>query len=101
MSTPKPRISVSYVLHRSCAPNPDVCEIAIRAAKHLFTSVDDKVKGYQAKFAHLKAAFQGYVGLETEMIVTRIMDLVSDAGKLSYMTVGTALRISSTYSRCY
>jgi hypothetical protein len=52
-----------------------------RMAKNLVSSVDDKIALYQDKFKHLKEAFQGYAILQTEVVVTRILDVVKDAGK--------------------
>jgi hypothetical protein len=50
-------------------------------AKNLVNSVDDKITLYQDKFKHLKEAFQGYAILHTEIVVTRVLDVVKDAGK--------------------
>jgi hypothetical protein len=50
-------------------------------AKNLVNSVDDKITLYQDKFKRLKEAFQGYAILQTEIVVTRILDVVKDVGK--------------------
>ena len=52
-----------------------------RTAKHLLTSVNDKITLYQDKFKDLKEAFQGYAILQTEIIVTRVLDVVKDVGE--------------------
>jgi hypothetical protein len=41
---------------------------------------------YKEKFKHLREAFQGYAILQTEIIVTRILDLVTESGKLGFVT---------------
>ena len=52
-----------------------------RTAKNVVPSADDKVTLYQDKFKHLKQAFLGYAILQTEIIVTRVLDVVKDSGK--------------------
>jgi hypothetical protein len=51
-----------------------------RTAKNLVPSADDKVTLYQDKFKHLKEAFLGYAILQTEIVVTRVLDVVKDSG---------------------
>jgi hypothetical protein len=54
--------------------------LVTKAAKHVFSSVDEKITLYQEKFKHLMDAFQGLAVLQTEIIVTRVLDIVSDTG---------------------
>jgi hypothetical protein len=57
---------------------------ALRAIKNQFHSVNDQIKQYQDKFAHLRSAFLGHVSLQTEVIVMRILDDVSSLSELFY-----------------
>jgi hypothetical protein len=60
--------------------------LVIRAAKHLFTSVDQKIDMYKQKFKHLSEAFQGYAVLQTEIMVTRILDITTESSKFGFVT---------------
>jgi len=45
------------------------------------TSVDEKKDMYKNQFKHLREAFQGYAILQTEIVVTRILDLATESGQ--------------------
>jgi hypothetical protein len=56
-----------------------------RAATHLFTSVDKQIDAYKEKFKHLKQAFQGYAALQTEIMVTRILDVSTSSSEFRFI----------------
>jgi L-asparagine transporter-like permease len=60
--------------------------LVIKAVKHLFTSVDEKVDTYKETFKHLRDAFQGYAVLQTEIMVTRILDIVTEDSTFEFVT---------------
>jgi hypothetical protein len=45
---------------------------------------------YKEKFKHLHKEFQGYAILQTEIMVTRILDITTESSKLGFVT-GTVL----------
>jgi hypothetical protein len=41
---------------------------------------------YKEKFKHLHEAFQGYAVLQTEIMVTRILDIATESSKFEFVT---------------
>ena len=62
-----------------------------KTAKHLFTSVDDRINSYKEKFRHLREAIEGSAILQTEIVVTRMLDIMMDSGEPRLMSMPTEL----------
>lgn len=54
--------------------------LGMRAAKHLVSNADGKIKQYEDKFRELKAAFQGHAIVHIETIVSRSLNQVESLG---------------------